>query len=85
MYPNLKLAIFKKGIHQNELARVLGLNEALLSKIIRGYRKPSDAQRRLLSTYLGAEETWLFEQYDVAESPSGNGRSNLLEQGKDES
>ncbi len=65
MYPNLKLQIFRKGIHQNQLARTLGLNETLLSKIIRGYREPSAAQRQLLATYLEVSEQWLFDKYNV--------------------
>ena len=64
MYPNLKLEIFKRGIHQNLLARDLGLNEAILSKIIRGNREPTDAQRQMLAQYLEAEESWLFEKYE---------------------
>ena len=64
MYPNLKLAIFKKGIHQNHLSKVLGINEANLSKIIHGYREPSESQRRSLATYLESDEAWLFERFD---------------------
>lgn len=64
MYPNLKLQIFKRGIHQNNLARELGINEAILSKIIRGYRQPSEAQRQKLAQYLEADESWLFERFD---------------------
>lgn len=64
MYPNLKLEIFKRGIHQNLLARDLGLNEAILSKIIRGNREPTGAQRQMLAQYLQAEESWLFEKFD---------------------
>ena len=64
MYPNLKLAIFKKGIHQNQLSKVLGINEANLSKIIRGYREPSETQRVMLARYLEADAAWLFEKYE---------------------
>ncbi len=64
MYPNIKLEIFKRGIHQNRLARVLGINEVILSKIIHGYREPSEAQRRLLAGYLDVDEGWLFEKFD---------------------
>lgn len=70
MYPNLKLQIFRRGIHQNHLARELGMNETILSKIIRGYREPSEVQRKVLATYLKVDETWLFEKYDaISESP----------------
>ena len=65
MYPNLKLQIFKSGIHQNHLARQLGLTDTVLSKIIHGYRQPTKEQRRLLAEYLSVDENWLFEKYDV--------------------
>ena len=65
MYPNLKLAIFKQGIHQNRLARELGINEFVLSKIIHGYREPSETVRRLLVGYFRVDELWLFEKYEV--------------------
>lgn len=64
MYPNLKLEIFKRGIHQNLLARDLGLNEAILSKIIRGNREPTRPQREMLAQYLQADESWLFEKFE---------------------
>jgi transcriptional regulator with XRE-family HTH domain len=79
MYPNLKLAIFKRGFRQNFLARELGINEAILSKIIHGYREPSESVRSRIAGYLGVEEAWLFEKYDVNSdagvSPSRNGGS----------
>ena len=65
MYPNLKIQIFKSGIHQNHLARQLGLTDTVLSKIIHGYRQPTKEQRRLLAEYLSVDENWLFEKYDV--------------------
>lgn len=69
MYANIKLQIFRKGIHQNQLARTLGMDETLLSKIIRGYREPSEAQRKQLADYLEANEQWLFEKSEFS-SPS---------------
>jgi transcriptional regulator with XRE-family HTH domain len=63
MYPNLKLQVFRRGIHQYQLARALSLDQTVLSKIIRGYREPSDAQRKLLADYLQVSEAWLFEEY----------------------
>ena len=68
MYPNLKLQIFKLGIHQNRIARELGIDESVLSKIIHGYREPSISQRELISGYLKVEETWLFEKFEGAPS-----------------
>lgn len=66
MYANIKLQIFRKGIHQNQLARTLGIDETLLSKIIRGYREPSEAQRKQLADYLNASEQWLFEKSEFS-------------------
>ena len=60
MYPNLKLQIFKQGIRQNQMARELKFCESQLSKIINGYREPSDDERKLLAHYLNVEEGWLF-------------------------
>jgi len=78
MYPNLKLEIFKRGIHQNQLSRAVGINEAVLSKIIRGYREPSADERSLLAGYLRADEKWLFEKFDVAGAGSnGNGMGGM--------
>lgn len=64
MYPNLKLQIFRRGNHQNQLAKALGIGESVLSKIIHGYREPTPSQRNLLAAYLEADESWLFEKYE---------------------
>lgn len=65
MYPNLKIEIFKRGLRQNSLARVLGLNEANLSKIINGYCEPSGCQRQILAQYFQVDENWLFEKFET--------------------
>jgi transcriptional regulator with XRE-family HTH domain len=65
MYPNLKLQIFRRGSHQNQLAKAVGMDETVLSKIINGCRVPTAAQRRILSTYLEVDEAWLFERYEI--------------------
>jgi transcriptional regulator with XRE-family HTH domain len=66
MYPNLKLQLFRSAVRQNFLARELGIDESILSKIIHGYREPSPEQRQRLCGYLGVEESWLFEKYEHA-------------------
>ena len=63
MYLNIKLQIFRLGIHQNDIARALGIDESVLSKIIHGYREPSKAHRERLAGLLKADENWLFENY----------------------
>ena len=66
MYPNLKLQIFRRASHQNQLAKAVGMDETVLSKIIHGYRDPTQAQRRLLANHLEADEAWLFERFEAA-------------------
>jgi transcriptional regulator with XRE-family HTH domain len=73
MYPNLKLQIFRSAVRQNFLARELGIDESILSKIIHGYREPSKQQRQSLANYLGVEESWLFERYEVASPARAEG------------
>jgi transcriptional regulator with XRE-family HTH domain len=73
MYPNLKLQIFRLRVHQNQLAKTLGMNETVLSKVICGYREPSESLKKTLATYLGVDESWLFEKYEEAPLPrAGN-------------
>jgi len=70
MYPNLKLQIFKRGERQNHLARQMGISDAILSKIIHGYREPTDAERKVLAAYLEADENWLFERFESEAAPT---------------
>jgi transcriptional regulator with XRE-family HTH domain len=84
MYPNLKLQLFRNAVRQNFLARELGIDESILSKIIHGYREPSKEQRQSLAGYLGAEETWLFEKYEIASSTRGAGNPGSPQGMKDD-
>jgi|HubBroStandDraft_6_1064221.scaffolds.fasta_scaffold295416_1 transcriptional regulator with XRE-family HTH domain len=70
MFPNLKLQIFRRGSHQNRLAKAVGIDETVLSKIIHGYRTPTASQRVVLANYLGADEAWLFERYEAVPTQS---------------
>jgi transcriptional regulator with XRE-family HTH domain len=65
MFPNLKLQIFRRGSHQNQLARAIGIDETVLSKIIHGYRAATPALRKMLASYLEADEAWLFERFEA--------------------
>ena len=73
MYPNLKLQLFRSSVRQNFLARELRIDESILSKIIHGYREPSKEQRQSLASYLGAEESWLFEKYEITSATRAAG------------
>jgi transcriptional regulator with XRE-family HTH domain len=61
MYPNLKLQIWRSGMRQNALARKLGLDESMLSRIVNGYRAPRPELRAQIAALLEKEEDWLFE------------------------
>jgi transcriptional regulator with XRE-family HTH domain len=70
IYPNLKLRIYTAGIRQNRLAKMIGIDEAYLSKIINGFREPSGALRGLIAEVLNSDPDWLFEKLHVtAEGP----------------
>jgi transcriptional regulator with XRE-family HTH domain len=64
MYPNLKLQLWKSGMRQNQLAKVLGMDETVLSKIVNGFRHPSLQVRRRIADVLEIDEQWLFETID---------------------
>jgi transcriptional regulator with XRE-family HTH domain len=62
MYSNLKLQIWKSGIHQNRLAKMLQMDETRLSRIVNGYREPSAELRQKIAALLQCDQTWLFER-----------------------
>ena len=62
MYLNLKLCIWQSGLRQNRLAQALHLDEALLSRIINGYRPPTAEQRAQIAQFLQKDEAWLFAE-----------------------
>ena len=70
IYPNLKLTIYKTGIRQNRLAKLVGIHEAYLSRIVNGSREPGDALRRAIAAVLDSEVNWLFEREKVVAFPS---------------
>lgn len=64
MYFNLKLCLVRTGLRQNQMAQAIQMDEALLSKIINGFREPNSRQRRLISEFLQEDEQWLFAKND---------------------
>lgn len=64
MYPNLKLQMWRAGIRQNRLARILDLDETILSRIINGFRKPTPELKAKIAVALNSDESWLFEQVE---------------------
>jgi transcriptional regulator with XRE-family HTH domain len=76
IYPNLKLRIYTTGIRQNRLAKMLGIDEAHLSRIINGFRQPSGNIRGQIAAILQSDPEWLFHRIQIDdESLGSNGRS----------
>jgi transcriptional regulator with XRE-family HTH domain len=67
IYPNLKLKIYTSGLRQNRMAKILGIDEAHLSKVINGFREPSDQLRSQISEILHSDPEWLFHKVLVTE------------------
>jgi transcriptional regulator with XRE-family HTH domain len=60
MYPNLRIQLWKTGIRQNRLAKMIAMDETVLSRIVNGFREPSPEFRKKISTILQSDEQWLF-------------------------
>ncbi len=64
MYPNLKLQMWRSGIRQNRLARILNLDETILSRIVNGFRKPCPEMKAKIAQALNTDQDWLFEEIE---------------------
>ena len=62
MYPNLKLQMWRAGIRQNRLARMLQLDETTLSRIVNGFRQPCPEIKARIAAVLDSDLDWLFEE-----------------------
>jgi len=67
IYPNLKLKMYTTGIRQNRLARMLGIHEASLSRIMNGFREPTGDVRTHLAEILQSDPDWLFLKMQVSD------------------
>jgi Helix-turn-helix len=64
-YPNLKLLIYTTGMRQKRLAKLAGIDEAYLSRILNGVRVPGQQLRLQIADVLGCDAKWLFEETKV--------------------
>jgi transcriptional regulator with XRE-family HTH domain len=60
MFLNLKLQLWRRGMRQNQLARMLEMDETILSRIMNGFRLPAPEVRERIARLLEADEAWLF-------------------------
>jgi len=70
IYPNLKLRMYTTGIRQNRLARMLGIHEASLSRIMNGFREPTGDVRTNLAEILQSDPDWLFLKMQITDDVS---------------
>jgi transcriptional regulator with XRE-family HTH domain len=62
--PNIKLKteLLKRGVTQRAVGFVLGIPEEKLSKIVRGYLRPTLSESRAIIDFLGLPEAELFTE-----------------------
>ncbi|HWP84400.1 MAG TPA: helix-turn-helix transcriptional regulator [Terriglobia bacterium] len=65
------------------MAQEIQMDEAVLSRIINGFRKPSAEQKRIIANYLGADEEWLFAHDDPVQNVPRLGERNRVAGSKD--
>lgn len=80
IYPNLKLRIYTSGIRQNRLARMLGIHEASLSRIMNGFREPTGEVRTQLASILHSDPDWLFQKVQISDELNFAGDPQLTAQ-----
>lgn len=78
IYPNLKLRVYTTGMRQNRLAKLVGIDEAYLSRIINGVRVPGKQMQEQIAQVLGCDAEWLFQQTPIQISSDMNGNSAKL-------
>lgn len=58
--PRMRMAMEEKGVSQKELAKSIGLTEAGVSRIMKGYRVPRAASIVGICRTLGVSSDWLL-------------------------
>jgi transcriptional regulator with XRE-family HTH domain len=64
MYPNIKLQMWRSGMRQNRLARMVNVDETTLSRIVNGFRRPGPEVRAKIAVALKRDQGWLFEEIE---------------------
>jgi len=71
----LKMAILRSGRNQSDIARDAGIFESRLSKIVHGYKIPTQVEQQQLAEVLGLNISILFSNY-MQEIERKNGKGN---------
>jgi plasmid maintenance system antidote protein VapI len=72
--------MYTTGIRQNRLARMLGIHEASLSRIMNGFREPTGDVRVQLAEILQSDPEWLFFKMQINDEVSFQERQLALHQ-----
>ena len=59
----------RRGLSQLATAKLLGVPQPTLSKIVNGFREPSQDLRGRIASLLESQEDWLFERTSPREAP----------------
>jgi transcriptional regulator with XRE-family HTH domain len=78
IYPNLKLRVYTTGMRQNRLAKLVGIDEAYLSRIINGVRVPGKHMQEQIAQVLGCDAEWLFQHTSIQVPIPGMGNAQKL-------
>ena len=82
MYPNLKMQLWTSGIRQNRLAKMLDIDETILSKIVNGFREPSQEMRIRIAALLKSDVEWLFQTFENKKEALGAPAPQIVEGSK---
>ena len=79
MYPNLKLQLWRIGMRQNQLAKILNMDETILSKIMNGFRQPNPTVKGQIAAALHTDEKWLFDSQEASPRTNGDPSETVTE------
>jgi transcriptional regulator with XRE-family HTH domain len=72
--------MYTTGMRQNRLAKLVGIDEAYLSRIINGVRVPRQQMQLEIAKALGCDAAWLFERTTAQTARSTVDVSNMIRQ-----
>ncbi len=61
-------------MRQNRLAKMIGMDETILSKIVNGFREPSPQMQKRIADLLDSDAKWLFEPANPEVHTEANGQ-----------
>jgi len=67
--------MYSTGMRQNRLAKLVGIDEAHLSRIVNGVRVPRQQMRQEIAKVLGCDAEWLFRRTTMEATRSTVGQN----------